>query len=62
MDDQKITQMFWWEPNGSLEDHPDVLVGAQYMYTHTHTCTHTLTYGVEGAGLPMAHPVMTESQ
>ena len=62
MDDQKITQMFWWEPIISLEDDPDVLVGAQYRYTHTHTCTHTPTYGVEGAGLPMAHPIMTESQ
>ena len=50
-----------WSPS-SLEDHLDILVGAQNRYTHTHTCKHTQTYGVEGAGLPVAHPIMTESQ
>ena len=29
--------------------------------THAHTHRHTPTYGVEGAGLPVAHPVTTES-
>ena len=60
MDDQKITQMFWWQPNGSLEDHPDVLMGAQKMiggsprcpggspvqvYTYTYMHTHTNIWG-----------------
>ena len=49
----RIPKDDWWRPVGgcgspsSLEDHPDILVGAQNRY------------GVDGAGIHVCHPVKT---
>ena len=40
----------------------ELLMSAVEPNTGIHTCTHTQTYGVEGAGLHVAHPVEIESK
>ena len=52
----RIAQTSWWEPKtgmGWIEPNTGI---------HIHIHTHTPTYGVEGAGLHVAHPVKIESE
>ena len=53
----------WSPPSLELAKSPmELLMSAVEPNTGIHTCTHTQTYGVEGAGLHVAHPVETESK